>query len=83
MTTPAERTNTVIAAHAFLQRLAAPYGAGIKKIPAAVRAEARQLLRHYPRPQDLLRASQWNISTVVDHYEKFAGRPLNLDEPPA
>ena len=54
MTLPYERTRAVINAREFLFRLSTPYiENGIKKIPAAVRDEARRLLRHYPNVVDL------------------------------
>ncbi len=54
MTLPYERTRAVINAREFLFRLSTPYiENGIKKIPAAVRDEARRLLRHYPGVVDL------------------------------
>lgn len=54
MTLPSERTRAVISAVQFLTRLASFYvEGGFKNIPAAVRAEARAILRHFPRPYDL------------------------------
>ena len=54
MTLPYERTRSVLNAREFLFRLSTPYiENGIKKIPAAVRDEARRLLRHYPSVVDL------------------------------
>ena len=54
MTLPYERTRAVINAREFLFRLSTPYIAdGIKRIPTAVRDEARRLLRHYPNAVDL------------------------------
>jgi len=53
MTLPHERTNAVINVRSFLLRLATPYGGGIKRVPRAVRAEARRLMRHYPCTPDL------------------------------
>jgi hypothetical protein len=59
MTLPYERTRAVINAREFLFRLSTPYIAdGIKRIPAAVRDEARRLLRHYPNVVDLKYAEQ-------------------------
>ena len=55
MTMPDERTRAVIQAADFLRRLGSPYMSdGLKRIPAAVRAEARALLRHYPSAVDML-----------------------------
>lgn len=54
MTLPNERTRAVISAAQFLTRLTSPYvEGGLKKIPATVRAEARAILRHFPRSYDL------------------------------
>ena len=54
MTLPYERTRSVLSAREFLFRLSTPYiENGIKKIPTAVRDEARRLLRHYPNVVDL------------------------------
>ena len=54
MTLPYERTRAVLNAREFLFRLSTPYiESGIKRIPAAVRDEARRLLRHYPNVVDL------------------------------
>lgn len=55
MTLPNERTRAVLNVREFLVRLSTPYvEKGLKKIPMAVRAEARALLRHYPTTCDLL-----------------------------
>lgn len=70
MTLPYQRTQTVVRVQDFLRRLASPYGPdGIKKVPTAVREEARRLLKHYPFPGDLLRVEQWD-KTVIDAYYK-------------
>lgn len=49
MTTPDERTRTVIRTRRFLQALAT----GQRPAPAEVRAEAETLLRHFPADMDL------------------------------
>lgn len=55
MTMPCERTRAVIQVRNFLFRLSSPYlEDGFKRIPAAVRQEARALLRHYPSVVDLI-----------------------------
>lgn len=55
MTLPEERLHAVIAAGNFLRRLMLTHPAGgYKRIPRAVREEARQLLKHYPTSGDLL-----------------------------
>jgi hypothetical protein len=59
MTLPCERTRAVLNVREFLYRLSTPYIAnGIKRIPAAVRDEARRLLRHYPNVVDLKYAKE-------------------------
>jgi len=76
MTLPDERTRAVIAAHEFLTRLGSPYNKnGIKKIPKAVREEALNILRHFPRPYDLHAAAQcapdvFDAQTVMRHDEE-------------
>ena len=52
MTIPVERTRSVQYAADFLLRLAVCYG-GIKRVPKAVREEARRILRHFPTTFDL------------------------------
>jgi transposase InsO family protein len=59
VTLPYERTRAVINVREFLFRLSTPYiSNGIKRIPTAVRDEARRLLRHYPNVVDLKYAEQ-------------------------
>jgi hypothetical protein len=76
MTLPNERTRAVIAAQEFLTRLVSPYNKnGIKKIPKAVRDEALNILRHFPRPFDLHAAAQgapdvFDAQTVMRHDEE-------------
>ena len=55
MTLPDERYRAVKAAAQFLARLA---GGEYPRVPKAVRAEARSILRHYPLDWDLQRASE-------------------------
>jgi hypothetical protein len=62
MTVPAERTRAVILARDFLVALACP--SGIKRIPTAVRQQARSLLKHYPIWADLGRDDVWDESTA-------------------
>jgi hypothetical protein len=51
---PSERTRAVVYTRSFLVRLSSPYQSdGYKRIPKAVREEARRLLRHYPTVVDL------------------------------
>lgn len=57
MTTPYERTRSVIQARAFLMKLR-----GDEALPEAVRNEAHRLLRHYPSSSDVLRAGRQELS---------------------
>jgi len=56
MTLPDERYRAVVQTARFLQALS--YSSEIKRVPLAVRNEARRLLRHYPSEFDMLRVSQ-------------------------
>lgn len=51
MTTPAERTLAILQAREFLRSLTSP--AETSGVPASVREEARNLLRHYPGTGDI------------------------------
>lgn len=51
MTLPDERYRAVMAAKDFLVRLS--FSSEIKRVPLAVRQEARRILRHYPSAFDL------------------------------
>ena len=55
MTLPDERYRAVKSAQQFLARLA---GGEYPRVPKAVRAEARSVLRHYPLDWDLQRAAE-------------------------
>ena len=55
MTLPDERYRAVRWAEQFLLRLA---GGDIRRVPKAVRDEARSILRHYPSGYDLDRAAE-------------------------
>lgn len=72
MTLPDERTRAVIAAGEMLRRLMSPYGDGYKRIPVEVRAEARRLLKHFPRAADLPMPGSFCLTTIRKHYEKEA-----------
>lgn len=67
MTLPDERTSAVIRTRAFLLSLAS---GETKRIPSAVREQARRLLRHYPGLYDLDRVAEVNpdiFSKVSDN----------------
>lgn len=73
MTLPYQRSYAVIQTSNFLLRLANPYvDGGIKKIPKAVRDEARRLLKHYPHPYDLHAAAK----VAPDIFDVQAGYDL-------
>lgn len=55
MTLPDERYRAVRWAEQFLLRLA---GGDIRRVPRAVRDEARSILRHYPSGYDLDRVAE-------------------------
>ena len=55
MTLPDERYRAVKAAQQFLARLA---GGEYPRVPKAVRAEARSVLRHYPLDWDMQRTAR-------------------------
>jgi len=55
MTLPDERYRAVKYAQQFLSRLA---GGEYPRVPKAVRAEARSILRHYPLDYDMTRAAR-------------------------
>lgn len=76
MTLPYQRSYAVIQTSNFLLRLANPYvEGGIKKIPKAVREEARRLLKHYPHPYDLHAAAK----VAPDIFDVQAGYDLPYD----
>jgi len=59
MTLPYQRSQAVMSVREFLLNLASPYGpTGIKRIPRAVRREARAMLKHYP--------TAWDMSIAAD-----------------
>jgi hypothetical protein len=56
MTLPDERYRAVVQTAKFLESLS--YSSETKRVPLAVRQEARRLLRHYPNDWDMKAASQ-------------------------
>ena len=69
---PNERTRAVIWALEFLRRLGNPYlENGIKRIPVAVRQEARSILRHFPYPHDLKEQDQFDEQVIDEYYRQL------------
>ena len=66
MTLPDERYRAVLYAQQFLARLA---GGDYPRVPKAVRAEARSILRHYPLWYDMQRAAQAAPEVFQEHME--------------
>jgi hypothetical protein len=66
MTLPDERYRSVKWAEGFLQRLAS---GEIKRVPRAVRDEARSILRHYPGSWDMQRAAALAPGVFQEHME--------------
>lgn len=56
MTLPDERYRAVVQAAKFLESLS--YSSETKRVPLAIRQEARRLLRHYPSNWDMKAASE-------------------------
>lgn len=55
MTLPDERYRAVVQTAKFLESLS--YSSETKRVPLAIRQEARRLLRHYPNSWDMKRAA--------------------------
>jgi hypothetical protein len=66
MTLPDERYRAVKNAQQFLSRLA---GGQYARVPKAVRAEARSILRHYPNDWDMNRAAQTSPDIFAERME--------------
>lgn len=67
MTLPDERYRAIIQAKQFLERLS--FSSEIKRVPLAVREEARRLLRHYPSEYDLDQIEQYAPHVVQQRME--------------
>ena len=67
MTLPDERYRAVVQTAKFLQSLS--YSSEIKRVPLAVRQEARRLLRHYPNEYDMKKTSQSSPDVFQEHME--------------
>lgn len=66
MTLPDERYRAVKHAALFLSRLA---GGEFPRVPKAVRAEARSILRHYPNAWDMNRATETSPEIFQEQME--------------
>lgn len=71
MTMPNERTRAFIRGRDFLSRLISPYGDGIKKVPKAVREEARRVLRHFPGVHDLGNPASFDATEIDEYYKEL------------
>ena len=67
MTLPDERYRAVMQTARFLQALS--FSGELKRIPLAVRQEARALLRHYPSEYDMKKTSQTSPDIFVERME--------------
>ena len=68
MTLPDERYRAVMQTAKFLQQLS--YSSEIKRVPLAVRQQARALLRHYPSEYDMLKTSQTSPDIFQERMEE-------------
>jgi hypothetical protein len=80
MTLPYERHRAVINTREFLVQLCC---GEIKRIPAEVRDRARRLLRHYPSPIDLDRASEVAPDVFIKTAEEWRERTFGSGIPGA
>ena len=67
MTLPDERYRAVMQTARFLEALS--YSSETKRIPLAVRQEARALLRHYPSEYDMKKTSQTSPDIFAERME--------------
>jgi hypothetical protein len=67
MTLPDERYRAVVQTAKFLQSLC--YSSETKRVPLAVRQEARRLLRHYPSEYDMNKVSQTSPDIFTEQME--------------
>lgn len=67
MTLPDERYRAVMQTARFLQALS--YSSETKRVPLAVRQEARALLRHYPTEYDMLKTAQTSPDIFAERIE--------------
>ena len=67
MTLPDERYRAVVQTAKFLQALS--YSSETKRVPLAVRQQARALLRHYPSEYDMKKVSQTSADIFAERME--------------
>ena len=67
MTLPDERYRAVMQTARFLQALS--HSSELKRVPLAVRKEARALLRHYPNEYDMKKVSQTSADIFAERME--------------
>ena len=67
MTLPDERYRAVMQTAKFLQALS--HSSELKRVPLAVRQQARALLRHYPSEYDMKKVSQTSADIFAERME--------------
>jgi len=67
MTLPDERYRAVLQTAKFLQALS--HSSEIKRVPLAVRQQARALLRHYPNEYDMSKTAQTSPDVFQEQME--------------
>jgi hypothetical protein len=67
MTLPDERYRAVVQTAKFLQALS--YSSETKRVPLAIRQQARALLRHYPSDWDMKRAADGSPDVFQERME--------------
>lgn len=68
MTLPDERYRAVVQTEKFLKSLC--FSSETKRVPLAVRQQARALLRHYPSEYDMLKTSQTSPDIFQERMEE-------------
>lgn len=67
MTTPWERTNSLLRTRELLKWLTSP---AAERVPPEIRRRAAELLRHYPLPMEMDLAGQLNPSMFASDEER-------------
>jgi hypothetical protein len=70
MTLPDERYRAVLQTEKFLKSLC--FSSETKRVPLAVRQQARALLRHYPNDYDMSKAAQTSPDIFAERMEDVA-----------